>query len=87
MVETKAADGYVPDDKEHKVAIKYDDSAAEAVGYELHITNKPEKPKEPKLPQTGGDYKPWLFGMAGGLFIISGVVMYFRRRKKAKPQA
>lgn len=87
VVETKAADGYVPDDKEHKVTIKYDDSAAEAVGYELHITNKPEKPKEPKLPQTGGDYKPWLFGMAGGLFIISGVVMYFRRRKKAEPQA
>ena len=82
VVETKAAEGYVLDEKEQKVTIRYDDSAVESVGYELHLTNKPEKPKVPKLPQTGGDFKPWLFGLTGGLLFISGIVMYFRRKKK-----
>ena len=88
VVETKAADGYVRDTKEHKVTVRYAGSVKEAVRYEMHLTNKPEKPKGSKLPQTGGDYKPWLFYAAGGAFIINGIVMYFRRRKKTtgKPQ-
>lgn len=81
VVETKAADAYILDEKEHKVTIQYDDSVAEPVTYQLHITNKP---KEPKLPQTGGGYKPWMFGVAGGALIISGIVMYFRRRKRPR---
>lgn len=87
VVETKAADGYVLDNKENKVTIHYDDSATEPICYQLHLTNKPEKPKEPKLPQTGGDYNPWMFGVVGGAILVSGIVMYFRRRKNTKPQA
>ena len=79
VVETKAADGYILDEKEHRVTIQYDDSAVEPVTYQLHVTNKP---KEPKLPQTGGDYKPWMFGLAGGAFILSGIILYFRKRKR-----
>lgn len=81
VVETKVAEGYVLDEKEYKATIRYDDSATEPVAYQLHITNKP---KEPKLPQTGGGYKPWMFGVVGGALIISGIVMYFRRRKRPR---
>lgn len=80
IVETKAAKGYILDDTVHEVVIKYDGCATETVHYQLIVTNKP---KEPKLPQTGGNYNPFLFGLAGGALI--GIGWYFvNRRKKRK---
>ena len=79
VVETKAAKGYVIDTTPHEVLLQYDDSAVENVVYTLKLKNKPEKPK---LPQTGGDYKPWLFGVAGGFLIGAGI--YLNRRRKRK---
>ena len=80
IVETKAAKGYILDDTVHEVVIKYDGCATETVHYQLIVTNKP---KEPKLPQTGGNYNPFLFGLAGGALI--GIGWYFvKRRKKRK---
>lgn len=80
VVETKAAKGYVIDTTPHEVLLRYDDSAVENVVYTLKLKNKPEKPK---LPQTGGDYKPWLFGVAGGFLIGAGIYLN-RRRKRRK---
>ena len=80
VVETKAAKGYVIDTTPHEVLLQYDDSAVENVVYTLKLKNKPEKPK---LPQTGGDYKPWLFGVAGGFLIGAGIYLN-RRRKRRK---
>lgn len=84
VVETKAADGYVPAANRHKITLKYNGTTTGTIGYGLNVKNRPVKPKQPKLPQTGGNYQPWLFGMAGSVFVISGIVMYFRRRKKHK---
>ena len=80
VVETKAAKGYVIDTTPHEVLLQYDDSAVENVVYTLKLKNKPEKPK---LPQTGGGYKPWMFGVAGGLLIGAGIYLN-RRRKRRK---
>ena len=80
IVETKAAKGYVLDDTVHEVVLQYDDSAVETITYQLNLTNKP---KEPKLPQTGGNYNPFLFGIAGGALIGFGLY-YIKRRKKRK---
>lgn len=80
VVETKAAKGYVIDTTPHEVLLQYDDSAVENVIYTLKLKNKPEKPK---LPQTGGGYKPWLFGVAGGFLIGAGIYLN-RRRKRRK---
>ena len=80
VVETKAAKGYVIDTTPHEVLLQYDDSAVENVVYTLKLKNKPEKPK---LPQTGGGYKPWMFGVAGGLLIDAGIYLN-RRRKRRK---
>ena len=80
VVETKAAKGYVIDTTPHEVLLQYDDSAVENVVYTLKLKNKPEKPK---LPQTGGGYKPWLFGVAGGFLIGAGIYLN-RRRKRRK---
>lgn len=80
VVETKAAKGYVLDTTPHEVLLQYDDSAVENVVYTLKLKNKPEKPK---LPQTGGGYKPWMFGVAGGLLIGAGIYLN-RRRKRRK---
>lgn len=79
IVETKAADGYILDDTPHEVLLQYDDSATETVVYTLKLKNKPNKPK---LPQTGGDYHPWMFGMAGGVLIGAGMYLYRRRKRK-----
>ena len=80
VVETKAAKGYVIDTTPHEVLLQYDDSAVENVVYTLKLKNKPEKPK---LPQTGGGYKPCLFGVAGGFLIGAGIYLN-RRRKRRK---
>lgn len=78
IVETKAADGYILDDTPHEVLLQYDDSATETVVYTLKLKNKPQKPK---LPQTGGNYHPWMFIALGGACIVGGV-LYGRKRKR-----
>lgn len=78
IVETKAADGYILDDTPHEVLLQYDDSATETVVYTLKLKNKPQKPK---LPQTGGNYHPWMFIALGGACIAGGV-LYGRKRKR-----
>ena len=84
VVETKAPKGYILDDTPHEVVIQYDDSATETVGYTLEVTNKPDKPDEPKLPQTGGDYKAWRFILLGGLFLGAGIIGFIRGRKRKR---
>lgn len=79
IVETKAAKGYILDDTVHEVVIQYDGCATETVHYQLIVTNKPT---EPKLPQTGGNYNPFLFGLAGGALI--GIGWYFMKRRKKR---
>ncbi len=78
IVETKAAEGYILDDTPHEVFLQYDDSAAETVVYTLKLKNKPNKPK---LPQTGGNYHPWMFAALGGACIAGGL-LYGRKRKR-----
>ncbi len=78
IVETKAAGGYILDSTPHEVLLQYDDSATETVVYTLKLKNKPDKPR---LPQTGGNYHPWMFVALGGACIVGGV-LYGRRRKK-----
>lgn len=77
IVETKAADGYILDDTPHEVLLQYDDSVAETVVYTLKLKNKPSKPR---LPQTGGNYHPWMMALAGG--VLAGAGIYFYRRKR-----
>ena len=80
IVETKAADGYILEETPHEVLLQYDDSATETVVYTLKLKNKPKKPR---LPQTGGDYHPWMFIALGGACIAGGVV-YGRRRRRER---
>lgn len=78
IVESKTAKGYILDRTKHEVFLQYDDSAMEPVGYTLTVKNKPDHP----LPQTGGDYRPWLFALGGALLAGAGVVIYRRRRRR-----
>ena len=79
VVETKAPDGYILDDTKNDIVLQYDDDPPEFVEYTLNVKNKPNKPK---LPQTGGDFNPWVFAGAGTGILIGAAVWYFRRRKK-----
>lgn len=79
IVETKATEGYILDDTPHEVLLQYDDSATETVVYTLKLKNKPDKPG---LPQTGGNYHPWMFAVLGGACIAGGVLYGRKRRKK-----
>lgn len=84
VVETKAADGYILDSAPHEVKLRYDDEAPEIVLYELSITNKPT---EKKLPQTGDNMNPWLFGGIGAVLLSAGLVVFFWKRKKERTEA
>ena len=81
IVETKAADGYILDDTPHEVLLQYDDSAMETAVYTLKLKNKPSKPR---LPQTGGDYHPWMIALAGGVLAGTGVYLYRRKRRTGR---
>lgn len=79
VVETKAAEGYILDETVHEVVFQYDDAAPEVVTYTLNITNKPT---EPKLPQTGDDFNPWLYGLLGLSALAVGAVAFFGKKKE-----
>ena len=79
VVETKAAEGYILDETVHEVVLQYDDAAPEVVTYTLNITNKTT---EPKLPQTGDDFNPWLYGMLGLSALAVGAVAFFGKKKE-----
>lgn len=82
VVETKALDGYVLDKTKHDITLQYDDNPPEFVEYTLNVKNKPNKPHKPKLPQTGGDFNPWVFAGAGAGILIGAAIWYYRRRKR-----
>lgn len=79
VVETKAPEGYILDDTKNDIVLQYDDDPPEFVEYTLNVKNKPNKPR---LPQTGGDFNPWVFAGAGTGILIGAAVWYFRRRRK-----
>lgn len=79
VVETKAAEGYILDETVHEVVLQYDDAAPEVVTYTLNITNKPT---EPKLPQTGDDFSPWLYGLLGLSAFAVGAIAFFGKKKE-----
>ena len=79
VVETKAAEGYILDETVHEVMLQYDDAAPEVVTYTLNITNKPT---EPKLPQTGDNFNPWLYAGLGLTALLAGVGASFWRKKE-----
>ena len=78
--ETKAADGYILSRESHKVVFEYDDNALEPIVTHLNITNQPTVPK---LPQTGGDHRPWILLGAGTIGAAIGAYLYRRKRRKA----
>lgn len=78
VVETKAAEGYILDSTPHEVVLQYDEEAPEVVVYQLQLKNKPSTPK---LPQTGGNFKTWIFAIVGLAVTLTGVVVYRKRRK------
>lgn len=79
VVETKAAEGYILDSTAHEVVLQYDDDAPECVVYTLDLTNKPT---EPKLPQTGDNYNPWLYAGIGMAGLALGLFAFFKKRKE-----
>ena len=79
VVETKAAEGYILDSTAHEVVLQYDDEAPECVIYTLELTNKPT---EPKLPQTGDNYNPWLYAGLGMAGLAIGLFAFFKKRKE-----
>lgn len=79
VVETKAAEGYILDSTPHEVILKYEGEAPECIMYTLDLSNKPT---ESKLPQTGDEFNPWMFGGIGLAAILAGIIMFSKKRKK-----
>ena len=84
VVETKAAEGYILDSTAHEVVLQYEDDAPECVVYTLDLTNKPT---EPKLPQTGDNYNPWLYAGIGMAGLALGLFAFFKKRKEDDTEA
>ena len=83
VTEVKAAPGYISDKTVYDVVLQYDDNAPDCVIYTLKLTNKHT---EPKLPQTGDDFNPWLWiGTGFGMITIFSAAA-FRKRKANKQE-
>lgn len=59
--------------------LQYDDDAPECVEYTLSLTNKPT---EPKLPQTGDNFNPWLWAGLGLTALLAGVGAFLWKKKE-----
>ncbi len=88
VVETKAKEDYILDSTPHEVVFSYgrdkdgklkaDVKAPKVVEYTLDLTNKPT---EPKLPQTGDNYNPFVCGAIGFAFILfAASYIWFSKR-------
>ena len=82
LTETKAAPGYIKNGATYHVSMSgkvkdADLTEIEPIVVHQNITNKP---KVPKLPQTGGNHTPWLFLMGAGAATGTGVFVYRRKR-------
>ena len=82
IMESKAAEGYIRSDAVYHVSAKdrvkeTDLSEKEPIVIHRSITNKP---KVPKLPQTGGDHTPWPYLLGTALLAGAGAFVY--RKKK-----
>ena len=85
VVETKAANGYLLDETVHDVVLQYDDDAPECVVYTLQVTNKPS---EPKIPQTGDNYNPWIYvGLGLGAVMLGIAAMFFKKKEDEEQSA
>jgi len=88
VVETKAKEDYILDSTPHEVTFTYgrdengklqdDAKAPEVVEYTLDLTNKPT---QPKLPQTGDNYNPFVCGAIGLAFILFAASYIFFSKK------
>lgn len=66
VIETKAADGYILDEKSHEVVFEWMNGNEPVIIVMLQLTNTPT---EPKLPQTG-EFPIWPFFTGGGIIAI-----------------
>ena len=79
VVETKAAQGYVPDEAVREVTFRYNGKAPETVLYELAVVNKPIIPDSPK---TGDDSIPFVYAGIAAVAGLGLVVLAFLKKKK-----
>jgi len=61
-----------------------DDKAPDCVVYTLSVTNKPT---EPKLPQTGDNYNPWMWCGIGLGAMALGIAALFWKKKEDDAKA
>lgn len=84
VVEVEAPKGYLLDETVKEVTFEYRDGKAAVIEYKLAISNKPT---EPKLPQTGDNFNPWLYGGIGAVALALGVAALFWKKKEEKKEA
>lgn len=83
VVEVEAPEGYLLDSTPKEVTFEYQDGKTPVIEYTLDVTNKPT---EPKLPQTGDNFNPWLFGGLGAAAVAAGLVVFFWKKKEDKDE-
>ena len=100
VVETKAKEDYILDSTPHEVTFTYgrevdcdgktsdtidkDCKAPEVVEYTLDLTNTPT---EPKLPQTGDNYNPFVCGAIGLSFILFALSYIWFTKKSSSEES
>jgi LPXTG-motif cell wall-anchored protein len=78
VVETKAAAGYILDSTKHEIVLRQTAETKDIVTYTLSVTNRPTRLK---LPQTGGNYNPWLLGGIGFGIAALGFALATKKKK------
>ena len=80
VVEVEAPKGYLLDETVKEVRFDYKDGSTKVIEYTLGVKNKPSGEK---LPQTGDDYNPWIYGgLAAISLILGGVILLWKKKEE-----
>lgn len=81
VIETKAANGYILDERSYDVVLKYSDNAPVCIEKTVKLTNTP-KPDIPKTGDTGNVYRYALLALLSLAVIVSLAMMKKSRNQK-----
>ncbi len=82
VVEVESPKGYLLDQTVREVTFEYKDGSSKVIEYKLDVENTPSGEK---LPQTGDDFNPWMYGSLAAIsLVLGGMILLWKKKEEEK---